>query len=236
MIKHEVKNMRKGLRGFLNRTLVVLAIVAVFGVSFVMGRRTALKNSRELSSALDDAERMAAVLPLLNAAEDEPRPLTFDDGPEITVAEAAPEEEEEEEPVEEPPYPLPKPVDGDVGKDYSLQAVYSETMGDWRAHTGMDIEAPLASAVTAAADGKVTAAYNDRLWGKVIEIQHSGGLKTVYKGLSTLEMVEVGQTVKKGDVISGVGTSPLEAKAVSHLHFETWQEDVSVNPESYVVE
>ena len=100
---------------------------------------------------------------------------------------------------------------------------------------GMDIEAPLASAVTAPAEGTVTAAYNDRLWGNVIEIEHSGGLKTVYKGVSTFDMVEVGGQVSAGQTISGVGTSPMEGKTASHLHFEIWQDELSVNPESYVL-
>ena len=206
--------MSRSLRKHLNRTLAVLAVASVFGVSFVMGRRTALKSTRQLTAALDEAERTAAVLPLLKAAETEPAPLSFEDGgPDITAAaQPAPEEEEAEEEREEPPFPLPMPVAGVVGKAYSLQAVYSETMGDWRAHMGMDIEAPLASAVTAPAEGTVTAAYNDRLWGNVIEIEHSGGLKTVYKGVSTLDMVEVGGQVSAGQTISGVGQAPWRAK------------------------
>ena len=229
--------MKKGSRRFFNVILAVLAITAVFAASFVMGRSTALKNSRELSSAVDEAERAVAVLPLLRASEAEIPPLTFEDEetePPIPVS--AKTDGETEEVREDPPFPLPLPVDGSVSKAYSLQAVYSETMGDWRAHMGMDIEAPLTTAVKAPAEGKVTAAYSDRLWGNVIEIQHSGGLKTVYKGVSTLEMVKVGETVEEGDVITGVGTSPLEGKTAAHLHFEIWQDDLSVNPESYVVE
>ena len=126
-------------------------------------------------------------------------------------------------------------MSGAVCAPYSLQAVYSETMQDWRSHSGMDIAAPLAAAVVAAADGTVSKAYEDKLWGNVIELKHKGGLRSVYKGVSTLDMVSVGEEVKKGTVISGVGSSPIESKAASHLHFETWQDDICVNPESYVV-
>ena len=221
----------------LNRTLVVFAILAVFGVSFIMGRGTAIRKGQKLAAAVDEAERAVAVLPLLRASEAEIPSLTFEDGPEISaVAKAAEPDDEVEEEQEEPPFPLLAPAEGDIAKAYSMQAVYSNTMSDWRAHTGVDIEAELAAAVRAAEEGTVSAAYSDKLWGNVIEIQHKGGLKTVYKGVSTLDMVRVGEEVTAGKVISGVGTSPVEGKDVSHLHFEVWQDGVCINPESYVLE
>ena len=224
------------MKRFFNKTLVVIAILAVFGVSFIMGRGSALRSGQRLSSAIDEAERAAAVLPLLKASEAEIQPLSFDDGPDISVVRAAEPDQEVEEEREDPPFPLMAPANGIVGKAYSMQAVYSATMSDWRAHTGVDIEAELAAAVRAAEEGTVSAAYSDKLWGNVIEIQHKGGLKTVYKGVSTLEMVRVGEEVSAGKIISGVGTSPVEGKDISHLHFEVWQDDVCMNPESYVLE
>lgn len=223
---------------FFKRTLTALAIVAVFGVSFVMGHISAVKSvERRGEDIKEEAERAVAVLPLLRASEPaSPDPLFEDDEPDTPVIHTAAPGEEVEVEEEAAPFPLPVPVSGNISAQYSLQAVYSATMGDWRAHTGMDVEAPLTTAVIAAADGTITKAYEDKLWGSVIEIQHSGGLKTVYKGLSTLSMVRVGQQVKEGDVISGVGTAPIESKAMPHLHFETWQDGVCVNPESYVVE
>ncbi len=226
--------MNKRLVRFLNRTLIIIGIFAIFGVSFSMGRRAALRDSEQrLSSAVDEARRAAAVLPLLTAAEPEELPASAEKEDEPIVRTAAPDEEVEPE-VEEPPCPIPSPVDGEISNPYSLQSVYSETTRDWRAHIGADIDAPLAAAVKAPAEGTVTAAYEDNLWGKVIEITHKGGLRTVYKGVSTLDMVKVGEKVAEGDIISGVGTSPIESKAMSHLHFETWQDGVCVNPDCYV--
>ncbi len=177
-----------------------------------------------------------ASLPLRRASEAEPKEGVASPAPEpesITVRTAAPGEEVEEE-REEPPSQVPMPVNGSISARYSLQSVYSETMHDWRAHRGMDIDAPLTEAVSAVADGTVKRAYEDKLWGNVIEIEHCGGLTTVYKGVSTLSMVSVGKSVRSGDVISGVGTSPIESKAMPHLHFEAWQDGVCVNPE-YIV-
>ncbi len=226
--------MSKKLVKILNRTLMILGVVLVFSVSFFMGHRTALRdNERQLSSAIDEAERAAAVLPLLAPTEPEELEASAKGEEEPLVRVAAPDEEVEPE-AEEPPCPILSPTDGTVSNSYTLQSVYSETTRDWRAHTGIDIEAPLAAAVIATAEGTVTAAYNDSLWGNVIEITHKGGLRSIYKGVSTLDMVSVGQSVQGGDIISGVGTSPIESKAMSHLHFETWQDDVCVNPDCYV--
>lgn len=223
---------------FLKSTLTFLAVLAVFGVSFAMGHISAVKSSELRNREIkQEAERAVAILPLLRASE---APDGEDKPPASPVKEpeavhtAAPGEAVEEE-AEQPPCPVPYPVSGSVSSPYSLQAVYSETMQDWRTHQGMDIDAPLSSAVTAVADGKVIRAAEDKLWGNVIELQHKGGLKTVYKGVSTLSMVKVGEEVSAGEVISGVGTSPAESKAMPHLHFETWQDGVCVNPECYVV-
>ncbi len=224
---------------FLNRTLAFLAVAAIFGVSFVMGRISAVK-SVERNNALikEEAERAVAVLPLLRASEindvdaSPPASPAADAEAVIAIADAGQAVEEE---TEEPPQRLMLPVDGTVSEPYSLMSVYSETMKDWRAHTGMDIEASLSAAVKAAEDGTVARAYEDKLWGNVIEIEHRGGLKTVYKGVSTLSMVEVGDNVSAGETISGVGTAPAESKALAHLHFETWLDGVCMNPEYYVM-
>lgn len=222
---------------FMNRTLSLAALTAVFGVSFAMGHITAMKSSafRE-SRALEQAERAVAIMPLLRASEPEADEPPASPAPEKVSVRSAAEDEPVEEVIEEPPFPLLMPVDGEISEPYTLQSVYSETMHDWRTHTGTDIEASLAAAVMAAADGTISKAYEDKLWGNVIEISHKGGLSTVYKGVSTLSMVSVGEQVEKGSVISGVGTSPIESKAMAHLHFEVWQDGYCMNPETYTVE
>lgn len=230
------------MKNFYKGGLSALAVLAVFTVSFAAGRMTAIKSSDEQSREIkEQAERAVAVMPLLRAAE---TPLSEET--EETVSISRPKEEEDktvrsvpkEEAIEddEPPFPLLKPVEGEIMAEYSLSGVYSETMKDWRAHTGMDIEAPLTSQVKAAADGEVTRVYEDKLWGNVIEISHKGGLKTVYKGVSTLSMVSEGKKVAEGDVISGIGTAPSESKAMPHLHFEVIKDGLNINPSSYVID
>ena len=52
------------------------------------------------------------------------------------------------------------PVKGTIIADISVETLaYSETMGDWRTHEGVDIAASLGTQVLAAANGTVSALY-----------------------------------------------------------------------------
>lgn len=126
------------------------------------------------------------------------------------------------------------PVEGDVAKPYSGDTlVYSNTMSDWRAHNGTDIRAEAGSDVSACADGVIEDVYTDARMGITIVIDHQNGYKSVYSNLSNGLLVEVGQHVSAGEVISTVGSSALfEAADESHLHFEMLQNGEHINPET----
>jgi len=128
------------------------------------------------------------------------------------------------------------PVNGKIIKAFSHDAlVYSKTMNDYRTHSGIDIAAPKNERVVAALDGKIEKIYTDDMYGITIEISHDNGLKTVYKNLSTAEMVKEGQKVTQGTPISGVGDTALaEIADESHLHFEVYKDGKVVNPKDYL--
>ena len=112
------------------------------------------------------------------------------------------------------------PLSGEVAQVFSENLKYNENTRDWRSHSGIDILGAKTARVLAAETGVVTKCFEDPLWGNTIEIDH-GEYKTVYKNLSTLQMVSEGKTVQKGDPISGVGDSaPSEKMLGAHLHFE----------------
>ena len=119
------------------------------------------------------------------------------------------------------PVKLTMPVVGDVIQPFSIhELVKSKTTGDWQVHKGVDIKSDLSTAVQAAADGVVAEAYLDDLYGNTIVIDHGQDTKTLYANLSGLDMVTVGETVKAGQTISGVGDSaPIELLEEAHLHF-----------------
>ena len=122
------------------------------------------------------------------------------------------------------------PVRGEILTAYSLKHAYNKASGDWRAHGGIDIAADEGTEVVSIEDGAVIATYKSPIWGNVIEIDH-GEYVSIYKNLAKLGIVEEGDSVSRGEVISYVGkTSALESQIESHLHFELTHYGESVDP------
>jgi len=128
------------------------------------------------------------------------------------------------------------PVDGNIIKPFSGNTlVYSATLEDWRAHSGIDIQAPEGTNVVACADGIVEDILTDDRMGITIVLNHQNGIRSVYSNLSSGLLVEVGQAVAAGEVISSIGSSALyEAADESHLHFEMRSGDDTIDPQSYL--
>ena len=101
--------------------------------------------------------------------------------------------------------------------------VFSETMGDYRVHLGVDILSAENSPVYATADGTVTQIWEDVRMGHCIAIQHSGNAVSIYKNLAEElpEGIVEGASVKSGQQIASVGSSAMvEIADEPHLHFE----------------
>ena len=129
------------------------------------------------------------------------------------------------------------PVEGEIISHHSATVpVYSDTLGEWRIHTGIDICTNEGASVFAAADGEVSRIFSDEMLGLTVEITHSGNIKTLYSNLADdgSISVSVGDKVKSGDSIGVVGdTSISELAEEAHLHFEMLVGEVSVNPLDY---
>ena len=123
-----------------------------------------------------------------------------------------------------------------VSNPYSMdQLIYSVTLDQYMTHCGTDIEAPEDTQVVAAADGTVTAVYEDDRFGTSVEITHTGDMVTIYSNLANAEMVEVGDVVTQGQIIGGVGTTGLfESLEPAHLHFEMIKGGTYVDPADYI--
>lgn len=120
------------------------------------------------------------------------------------------------------PASMEMPVTGDIIRPYSMEElVYSQTLKEWTVHSGVDISGDVGAEVRAAMAGIVEGIEEDPLRGIVITLDHGEGLKTVYMGLSTKDMVQAGQNIEQGQVISGIGrTAAFEITDDPHLHFE----------------
>ena len=130
------------------------------------------------------------------------------------------------------------PVSGTVMKGHSTTVpVFSETLEEWRIHTGIDISTAEDAEVFAAAAGEVSKVYSHPLLGNTVEITHKNGTKTVYSNLAADSLVEVGKTVESGEKIGVIGDSAIsEIADEAHLHFEVLVNDASVNPLDYISE
>lgn len=122
--------------------------------------------------------------------------------------------------------------DAAVQLAFSDTPLYSKTMQDWRAHTGMDFAAEKGTSVQAAADGTVSDVSVQGVMGQTVQITHAGGLVTWYCGLDQ-RTVQKGDTVKAGDKIGTVGTVPGEAADATHLHFAVQEDGTFLDPTSY---
>lgn len=128
------------------------------------------------------------------------------------------------------------PVKGEVILDYAKdKLVYSNTLGEWITHCGMDIKAEKTTVVTASAEGTVKSIKNDPRYGLTVVIEHNNGFSTVYSNLLTAEFVSVGENVKSGQTIGTVGnTASFEILDEPHLHFEVLKNNEQIDPNMYL--
>ena len=103
--------------------------------------------------------------------------------------------------------------------------------GEGAFHSGVDISSSYGEPVLAPGDGVVTYADFYNGYGRMIEIDHGGGISTRYGHLSGFAVID-GQTVHKGQVIGYVGLSGRSTGP--HLHYEVRIHDTPVNPHKYL--
>ena len=128
------------------------------------------------------------------------------------------------------------PVDGQTMQSYAMDCLsYNETTRDWRVHNGVDIGAQEGTQVMAAAEGKVTAVYEDDTMGYTVEIRHEGGYTTRYASLAENLSVKEGDTVKLGQVIGCVGDTALVESVIGpHVHFSVTYQDAPMDPGDFL--
>ncbi|MDK4653253.1 M23 family metallopeptidase [Kingella kingae] len=96
-------------------------------------------------------------------------------------------------------------------------------------HTGIDYAAPTGTKILAPSDGVVSFRGWKGGYGNTVMLSHRDGLETLYGHMSSfISGVDVGTSVKAGDVIGLVGSTGRSTG--SHLHYEVRINGQHVNP------
>lgn len=218
-----------GGRGFYIALALCLVAVGVLGYYAIFGDK-------------EPVQEAVNPTPVVEQTPVNPDPVVED--PEVNAP-----QEKEPEPVVEPVVEvveiveveelLPQvisPLDGTTVTVFSMtELMYDETMGDWRTHDGLDIQAAEGDAVKTAADGTVVEVLDDELMGTTVIIEHAGGYTTQYSSLQEDPPVGKGEEVFAGDIIGYVGaTAAAESTMGPHLHFSVFKDGKIVDPAEYV--
>ncbi|MCD8785289.1 M23 family metallopeptidase [Staphylococcus gallinarum] len=119
----------------------------------------------------------------------------------------------------------------------------TETFGEYQysdfdgKHYGIDYDLPEDTPVKAVTDGVVTRTFNNKLGGKVIQIQEDNGrYHQWYMHLNTFKVAK-GERVNAGDTIALSGNTG-EQTTGSHLHFQRMKDGVgnqfAIDPKSFI--
>lgn len=128
-------------------------------------------------------------------------------------------------------YPCLMPVQGRLSSGFGYRR--DPFHGHWQMHTGVDIVAPYEAPVRAAAPGLVITAGWDYGggYGIQVEIDHQNGYVTKYAHLSRVA-VQVGDSVRRGDVIGYVGSTGYSI--APHLHYEVIHKGIKLDPQKFL--
>lgn len=162
--------------------------------------------------------------PTIEAAPETPRtepaPVFENNAPPLETTTAAPEE-----------IRFSLPLGGAVGDDYSMGVpVFSDTMGDYRTHNGVDFTGQPGESVKTVAPGTVTAVKDDRMFGNCVTVDHGNGYVSTVCGLGDEGLIRQGAVLGEGDVIGVVGILPAEENEAPHIHLEIRKDGVLCDP------
>ncbi len=100
-------------------------------------------------------------------------------------------------------------------------------------HNGLDLAASSGTPILAAGSGTVvTAGWCNCGLGYYVEIDHGGGVHTLYGHMASQPYVSAGQSVSQGDQIGPVGSTGISTGP--HVHFMVTVNGTARNPENYL--
>ncbi|MBI4822812.1 MAG: M23 family metallopeptidase [Nitrospirae bacterium] len=125
--------------------------------------------------------------------------------------------------------PKGMPVYGRITSGFSERVHPITGMIDF--HTGIDIASSPDTPIAATADGVVSFSGRSGGSGNLVVIEHGFGYSTLYAH-NKRNNVSVGQVVKRGDIVSYVGSTG--STTGPHLHYEVWKNKRATNPAQFI--
>lgn len=123
------------------------------------------------------------------------------------------------------PTELAWPVSGSVTSHFGWRPDPHST--GMELHQGIDIDAQKGAKVASVLDGVVSGVRESPEFGLVVEVEHGGGLSSVYGHLASAQVVK-DQRLLRGDALGTVGESGNAT--APHLHFELRKDGLEVDP------
>ena len=125
--------------------------------------------------------------------------------------------------------PFATPLEGRISSEFGYRRILN---GQPRArHSGLDIAANTGTPIVVPAPGTVAVTGDFFFNGKTVQIDHGGGLITMYCHLSRIDVRE-GDEVRRGQLLGAVGATGRVTGP--HLHWTISLRGVRVDPQSAV--
>ncbi|MBN2222803.1 MAG: M23 family metallopeptidase [Vallitaleaceae bacterium] len=122
--------------------------------------------------------------------------------------------------------PFLQPAEGRISTEYGVIRFTNGSESSSR-HSGIDFANPLGTPTYATQNGYITLSEMINVTGNTVFIDHGFQIISQYYHLETMA-VEVGDYVKKGDLIGTIGSTGFSTGP--HLHFSIYSHGVYVNP------
>ena len=128
-----------------------------------------------------------------------------------------------------------RPVPGEILQPFAPnELIWSEELGQWQTHPGVDFAGCAGEAVQAVFDGRVTQIYDDPLYGGTVVVDCGDHGTLRYSSLSTLRLVQKDQELKAGEILGAVGNCPTEESLGEHLHLEWYVSGEAIDPTAFI--
>lgn len=121
------------------------------------------------------------------------------------------------------------PASGEVTSRFGWRSSPWGGGSDW--HPGLDIADDYGTPIYATADGVVVFSGWYAGYGKMVQIDHGNGIATLY-GHNSENLVDVGQSIRKGQHIANMGSTGYSTG--THVHYEVRVNDSAVNPANFL--